>query len=599
MPQSKPLSPSGKGASALSGPVSFGILSRVSTDGQVEKTSLSEQESQARALAERFARDKGITLREYAVYRDAGVSGDGREREALTRALDDVQTGKIKYLFMYDVDRLSRDVAQGMAAQKVFAACRAQFYFCQTPLEWSDATGDLTQGSSLIFMVKLWQGKGERLQTAERTGRARKTIADSGRQPYRGRPPFGYGIYQNWEAKAGRCCPDELGTYYIVPELAPVVVDIYERAARRETLRGIAKALQAAGVPSPSGASLWYPQVVHKIVTDEVYKGVAYCDRRERRKDETRLAVGKKQDYAVYRPREQWTPLPCPATVTPELWQAANDAVATNKTFRPATGNHDYLLTGFLRCPVCGASMSARGNQGSRNQPYYVCCRDETKRAGSPNGEACTMKYVRLSAIEQRFATALGVAVNAPQVIESAVRTYIGTLAAEARGEVVSKDRERLAAQRGKLERELRGIRRAIADAYADDEAADVSGFKADQADVSRQLAEVDATLLALPEPVKLSDRLPEPAQAAARVSAWLARVPEALQSPVMTVAEKRWLLDSVILRAEPIEAGKLPRNGVDWHCRVTLKPEVWGGQIPPSVSQLYNPHADEPILVL
>ena len=77
----------------------------------------------------------------------------------------------------------------------------------------------------------------------------------------------------------------------------------------------------------------------------------------------------------------------------------------------------------------------------------------------------------------------------------------------------------------------------------------------------------LEARLAQIPQREKAGDRLSDPRAAAAHVARMLSRVSETLAAPEMTVSEKRWLLESVVLCAVPVDGGA----GV----AVTLRPGV------------------------
>jgi hypothetical protein len=54
-----------------------------------------------------------------------------------------------------------------------------------------------------------------------------------------------------------------------------------------------------------------------------------------------------------------------------------------------------------------------------------------------------------------------------------------------------------------------------------------------------------------------------------------LQRLPEALASTVMTIHEKRILLDAIVLCVKPIEEALIGKR-VDWSVDLVLKPEIW-----------------------
>lgn len=60
----------------------------------------------------------------------------------------------------------------------------------------------------------------------------------------------------------------------IVPDEAKVVQTIYRRYLDGHTPGAIAKALESAGIPSPTNKSKWHSSTINSILTNPCYKGL-------------------------------------------------------------------------------------------------------------------------------------------------------------------------------------------------------------------------------------------------------------------------------------------------------------------------------------
>ena len=60
----------------------------------------------------------------------------------------------------------------------------------------------------------------------------------------------------------------------IVPDEAKVVQTIYRRYLEGHTPGAIAKALESAGIPSPTGKAKWHSSTINSILTNPCYKGL-------------------------------------------------------------------------------------------------------------------------------------------------------------------------------------------------------------------------------------------------------------------------------------------------------------------------------------
>lgn len=181
-----------------------------------------------------------------------------------------------------------------------------------------------------------------------RPGARAVSTSDTG---LRGRPPYGYRLATGADAAAGavvpRMVPDERS--------APVVRRIFRRYVEGAGLHGIAEELTADAVPSPSA---------HDRSRNLHHHGVAWSKGGVR-------AVLTNDRYVGRRSTDPGAGAAYPALVEPELFDAAQQAIAGRRTAQPAAGaGRAYVLRGRLRCGLCGRLMQGTWNNG---EPYYRC----------------------------------------------------------------------------------------------------------------------------------------------------------------------------------------------------------------------------------
>jgi hypothetical protein len=182
--------------------------------------------------------------------------------------------------------------------------------------------------------------------------------------------------YDNVEVKDGEVRKHV--EYAINLEQAPTVVDIFQRYARGEGLRLIAKSLNAQGIPSPRsgkrGTGSWAPSALWGILRRPRYVGVIEWNHFEK-------TYRKGTKVRVEREKHEWLRIEAPhlRIVNDELWAAAHaqmrprDAASTgrkNKAGRPPR----YLLTGITRCVVCGGPLTVVGSRDGKNPIKAYAC---------------------------------------------------------------------------------------------------------------------------------------------------------------------------------------------------------------------------------
>jgi site-specific DNA recombinase len=163
----------------------------------------------------------------------------------------------------------------------------------------------------------------------------------------------------------------------IHPERAEIVREIFKRFADGDSLREIANDLNARGV-APPGASwkrseintnrVWRISAIQAMLGNEIYVG-RYIWNRSRW--ELNPDTEKRQRFE--RPQSEWIvhDLPALQIVDPPLWDRVQSRMRyRSQAYRPGSGGKPkYLLSGLLRCGMCGAPFVIGMHQPIR----YAC----------------------------------------------------------------------------------------------------------------------------------------------------------------------------------------------------------------------------------
>jgi site-specific DNA recombinase len=248
-----------------------------------------------------------------------------------------------------------------------------------------------SEAHDLVMSLYGGMSKGERMRIKTRVRSAMASQAAIEGRFLGGRPPYGYqlvdaGPHPN-PSKAAigqqlrRLAPD--------PIAAPVVQRIYDQFCSGDGLHTIASALNADGIPSPSGhdpernkhrasgQGKWAKSAIRAILANPRYTGFEVWNKQ--RKDEVLLDV---EDVALGHQTKMrwndtdawiWSQRPMhQAIVSTQQFETAQATFAGNKRRaprQPAEGRH-YLLSGLLHCGVCGRRMQGQWNHG---RAYYRC----------------------------------------------------------------------------------------------------------------------------------------------------------------------------------------------------------------------------------
>ena len=171
----------------------------------------------------------------------------------------------------------------------------------------------------------------------------------------------------------------ERPTLEVDPAAAPVVREIFEKSLRGSGLKEICKELNDRGITNRGRR--WYKGTLHYVLRNEAYTGTAVWGR---------TSKGEKTQDPV-RVEGAW-----PALVSRELFDEVQQAMSERapKVQRPGRVGSQYLLSGLLKCGVCGKPYSAQGAK-SGQFAYYICGTLFREGAGT-----CSARYLNAPRLE-------------------------------------------------------------------------------------------------------------------------------------------------------------------------------------------------------
>ena len=161
----------------------------------------------------------------------------------------------------------------------------------------------------------------------------------------------------------------ERPTLKVDPATAPIVKEIFENSLRGNGLKEICRELNDRGITNRGNR--WYKGGLHYLLTNEAYTGTAVWGRTDK---------GEKAQDPV-RVEGAW-----PALVSGELFDEVQQAMRDRapKVQRPGRVGSKFLLSGLLKCGVCGRPYIGQGAK-SGQYGYYVCGTLYREGAGTCN----------------------------------------------------------------------------------------------------------------------------------------------------------------------------------------------------------------------
>jgi site-specific DNA recombinase len=318
------------------------LIARVSTDDQAENGfSLAAQLDATRQYAE--ARGWEIA----GEFVDDGVSGaiPFADRPAGARAWAMLKSGAADALICQNVDRLSRDVVDLLVTIRELLRWGVEVHCLDL--------GRVQSEYDIMLVIRGWQGSDERAKIRERTLRGKRQKLLQGMILGTNKPTYGYDFLR-----------DERGNtinFTINDDQAAIVRLIFQWYTAGEgngiplSLGKIAERLTDSGIPIPNQSQSkrreWLATTIARILEDPTYKG--------------------QWTYTAHSSNETFI-IAVPAIVDPAIWEAAQEQKERNSRKARRNAKHEYLLTGIIRCGVCGYSMTGQSAFGDKYR-YYKC----------------------------------------------------------------------------------------------------------------------------------------------------------------------------------------------------------------------------------
>ncbi|MYC36760.1 MAG: recombinase family protein [Chloroflexi bacterium] len=337
------------------------LYARVSSDRQDVDLSVA---AQLRALRD-YAKANGYSVaREYV---DEAESGRIADRPQFREMIDEGSKPKAPFqvILVWKFSRFTRKREHAVAFKAQLRRKGIRVVSITEQAE-DNATGRLLEGIIESVDEYYSENLGQEVVRGMREAASRGFFLGS-------KAPFGYTrVKVNDGVK-------ERPTLEVDSVAAPVVKEIFESSRRGNGLAEICKELNGRGITNRGRR--WQKTIVHYLLTNEAYTGTAVW------------GVKSKDDKAgdPVRVENAW-----PALVSRELFDAVQQGLHDRAptVARPATVGSQYLLSGLLRCGVCGKSYSAQGAK-SGQFAYYVCASLFREGAG-----ACTARYLNATKVE-------------------------------------------------------------------------------------------------------------------------------------------------------------------------------------------------------
>ena len=342
---------------------------------QIDGYSLDAQKSRMKAFCE---------YNDYEIageYEDAGKSGKSIEgRVAFNRMLEDIKDGKdeVSFVLVFKLSRFGRNAADVLATLQTMQDFGVNLICVEDGIDSSKEAGKLM--ISVLAAVAEIERENIRIQTMEgRIQKAREGKWNGGFAPY------GYKLVG--------------GKLEINEEEAEAIRIIFEQYVNTDIgANGLAKYLENHGIRKIARQNgknpLFDAALIRRIIKNPVYCGKIAYGRRK-----TEKIHGIRNDYHLVEQDDYLLVDGLHEAIVPEdVWNVAQEKIKRYaKKYEHVNKQKNekvHMLSGIIRCPVCGAGMYGnksikRRKDGTRYRDffYYGC-----KHRNMTRGHKCDYK---------------------------------------------------------------------------------------------------------------------------------------------------------------------------------------------------------------
>ena len=337
------------------------LYARVSSDRQDVDLSVA---AQLRALRDYAEKNGYLVAREFI---DEAESGRIADRPQFRKMIDEASrtTAPFKEILVWKFSRFTRKREHAVAFKSML---RRKGVRVVSITEHADDTPTGKLMEAIIESVDEFYSE----NLAQEVVRGMREAASRGLF-LASNAPFGY---KRVKVSDG---VKERPTLEVGTATAPVVREIFESSLSGNGLKEICKTLNGRGITNRG--KRWYKGGLHYLLNNEGYTGTAVW---------RRTSKGEKTQEPV-RVEGAW-----PALISRGLFDAVQQAMKDRapKVRRPARVGSRFLLSGLLKCGVCGRPYRAQGAKGGQFA-YYICGALFREGAGT-----CSARYLNAPRVE-------------------------------------------------------------------------------------------------------------------------------------------------------------------------------------------------------
>lgn len=335
-----------------------GIYTRFSTSNQTQNSTETQVQG---CLA--YCQKNNIEV--YKIYSDEETTGYNTNRIYYNKLLNDIRTKKINIVVIYDVTRGNREVADWFYFRKEMRTLGVKV------LSTMENLGDIYNPADFLQeLIAVGMGEHMLLQSRQKSIAGKNVKALTGAF-MGGYAPLGYDIVDR---------------KYVINELeAKAVKTIFEMYLQQASYEEIIRAINEIGIKYGKRGNKISKSTIYSILNNERYTGTFIYNEYTNR--EMHRWIGKKNDNPIIIEGA------VPQIITKDIFYMVQEKLKSRK--RSKNKNRDYLLSGLIVCPVCGAVMQGKTTKNSKGVEsiVYFCPNKVKKLCDAKNIPAIEAEY--------------------------------------------------------------------------------------------------------------------------------------------------------------------------------------------------------------
>jgi len=339
-----------------------------------EKVSIPDQINWAKELA----KDRDWEFVEE--YIEPGVTGDieFEQREAASKLLQDAKPitdsdRRFDLVLVYHSSRLAREADLILRFHRVLAQdFKVQVYMRNAPIEPCEPDNYYWGGNYIQQITASLAGVQDQQENVTRGERVRSGFQGLAKRGVLVFAPYGYEKIRKVN-KSG----NYTWSWKLDPKKALIVQEIFENYGKKGmSLRAIQMSLNERKIPSPSGKvgwDAWQAATIKNILTNPTYIGKVRWGRKLGSKYKEGRTVNGKQKRILAKP-DRWLLVDGshPKIVDERLFNKVQERLKIRSKIGGRAIASDGLLTGLIRCGVCGKNCYHKTRRVKKGKKEYI-----------------------------------------------------------------------------------------------------------------------------------------------------------------------------------------------------------------------------------